>query len=469
PHGPSGPNGPSSGSPSGPHSEGPHGSSGPAGPSGSHTEGPHGPSGPAGPSGPSGQTTPTAGSPSGPNEGPHGPSGPAGPHTEGPHGPSGPAGPSGQTTPTAGSPSGPNEGPHGPSGPAGPHTEGPHGPSGPSTPHPSNGSVTSVTASPSSHTTVPHSRKPSTICQEEVAIIPEDVFSESSPFAPRYFVKPEAPNKPTDCNPGERGITFPTSDKAFIIIFPLTTPAIVKSVRLPGTNNVDQIRVMFLDEHDNPISGQATENVPLQITSKLEDTPNIKPDFPKKASAVHITLLHTKNNKPPQGVTVEIIVCVESAKTTPKPSVTTPHTGATSYTNETSPPSNTADLCKPKRNPAALVTMGECVSQHEIQQDSCGGYCTSFEQMDPLSGIIAEKECLCCAPDSTYLESIVMNCHNPTTGVTEERTSQIVRIRSCKCNMCLGSAGKSDNKDITSYEALVAANSAKAKTKTRRR
>ncbi|CAF3631529.1 unnamed protein product, partial [Adineta steineri] len=424
------------------------------------------------PSRPSGQTTPTAGSPSGPNEGPHGPAGPAGPHTEGPHGPSGPAGPSGpsgQTTPTAGSPSGPNEGPHGPSGPAGPHTEGPHGPSGPSTPHPSNGSVTSVTASPSSHTTVPHSRKPSTICQEEVAIIPEDVFSESSPFAPRYFVKPEAPNKPTDCNPGERGITFPTSDKAFIIIFPLTTPAIVKSVRLPGTNNVDQIRVMFLDEHDNPISGQATENVPLQITSKLEDTPNIKPDFPKKASAVHITLLHTKNNKPPQGVTVEIIVCVESAKTTPKPSVTTPHTGATSYTNETSPPSNTADLCKPKRNPAALVTMGECVSQHEIQQDSCGGYCTSFEQMDPLSGIIAEKECLCCAPDSTYLESIVMNCHNPTTGVTEERTSQIVRIRSCKCNMCLGSAGKSDNKDITSYEALVAANSAKAKTKTRRR
>ncbi|CAF0823545.1 unnamed protein product [Adineta steineri] len=308
-------------------------------------------------------------------------------------------------------------------------------------------------------------KKPS----NSMAIIPEDVFSESSPFAPRYFVKPEAPNKPTDCNPGERGITFPTSDKAFIIIFPLTTPAVVKSVRLPGTNNVDQIRVMFLDEHDNPISGQVTENVPLQITSKLENTPSIKPDSPKKASAVHITLLHTKNNKPPQGVTVEIIVCVESTKTTPKPSVTTPHTGATSYTNDTSPPSNTADLCKPKRNPAALVTMGQCVSQHEIQQDSCGGYCTSFEQMDPLSGIIAEKECLCCAPDSTYLESIVMNCHNPTTGVTEERTSQIVRIRSCKCNMCLGSAGKSDTKDITSYEALVAANSAKAKTKTRRR
>lgn len=99
--------------------------------------------------------------------------------------------------------------------------------------------------------------------------------------------------------------------------------------------------------------------------------------------------------------------------------------------------------CKPKRKAPTRLISGECISQQEIEQESCAGYCPSFEELDPLSGLISEKECLCCAPDSTYMESITMDCRNTLTGRTEQRTSQILRIRSCKCSMCLGAVKQS--------------------------
>jgi hypothetical protein len=125
--------------------------------------------------------------------------------------------------------------------------------------------------------------------------------------------------------------------------------------------------------------------------------------------------------------------------------------------------------CKPKRNPPAHVTIGECVSQQEIQQESCAGYCPSYEELDLLSGDVTEKECFCCAPDSTYSESIVMDCHNSTTGQNEQRTSSIIRIRSCKCSMCLGGGKKSDTHYKMFDETSDNTNRSKSITKTRRR
>lgn len=106
------------------------------------------------------------------------------------------------------------------------------------------------------------------------------------------------------------------------------------------------------------------------------------------------------------------------------------------------------------------MTLGQCVSQQEVQQESCAGFCPSYEELDPLTGDITDKECLCCAPESTYTESILMDCRNTTTGQIEQQTSSIIRIRSCRCAMCLGAPKKSsmNNNDRS-----------KTKTKTRRR
>jgi hypothetical protein len=270
---------------------------------------------------------------------------------------------------------------------------------------------------------------------------------------------------------------------------------------------------MFLDEQDKPIAAQPSDNAPLQITSKLENSPIVNVNFPTKVNAVHITLIHTSDNQPPQGVTVEIMVCVEPLTTTQQYTVTTSQTNvstsktvttpASNYTsqtiittsktvtspgsNNTSPPSckkinslNHAFIvflviiapsgsCTPKQHSPALIIIGECISQQEIQQESCAGYCPSHEELDPVSGDISEKECLCCAPDSTYTESILMNCPNATTGQNEQQTSSIVRIRSCKCSMCLGAPKISSSNDMSASETYDKTNRSKAKTKTRRR
>jgi hypothetical protein len=116
--------------------------------------------------------------------------------------------------------------------------------------------------------------------------------------------------------------------------------AIIKSVRLPNTTNVNQIRVMFLDEQDKPIAAQPSDNAPLQITSKLENSPIVNVNFSTQVNAVHITLIHTSDNQPPQGVTVEIIVCVKPLTTTPQSTVTTSQTNVKSSKTVTSPASN---------------------------------------------------------------------------------------------------------------------------------
>jgi hypothetical protein len=58
--------------------------------------------------------------------------------------------------------------------------------------------------------------------------------------------------------------------------------------------------------------------------------------------------------------------------------------------------------CKPKRKPATRLVIGECSSQQEIQQESCAGYCPSYEELDPFTGDISAKECSCCAPDILF-------------------------------------------------------------------
>jgi hypothetical protein len=312
-------------------------------------------------------------------------------------------------------------------------------------------------------------------CEDEIALIYEPTTKDSNSTIPRYFVQPQTPFKPTDINPGETGLTFPSSDKAYIIIFPISPAAMIKSIRLPKTTNVDQIRVMFLDDQDKPIPAQPSDTVPLQITSKVENNPKVNVNFPTKVNAVHITLIHTSDGKPPKGVTVEIIICIEpTTVTTPTPSST-----PTSRKNFSIISSSCfllfffliapSGVCQPKRNPAARITQGECISQKEIELDSCAGYCPSFEELDPLSGNVTQKECLCCAPDSSYNESITMDCRNPLTGLIEQRTSSIIRIQSCKCSMCLGSSKYSASANKLSYATYDDVNQSKAKTKTRRR
>jgi hypothetical protein len=189
------------------------------------------------------------------------------------------------------------------------------------------------------HGTTPQpSAIPSGTCEEEIALIPEQLNSDNSSSAPRFFVKPQTPYKPTDVNPGETGVSFPLSDKAYIIIFPISSAATIQSVRVPNiTNaNVDQIRVMFLDEKDNPISAQPSGNSPLQLTSQTEGSPIVYVNLSTKVNAVHVTLIHTSNNQPPQGVTIEIVACVEPSQRTPQTTVITPSSLSTPSTNSTS-------------------------------------------------------------------------------------------------------------------------------------
>ncbi|CAF3472671.1 unnamed protein product [Rotaria sp. Silwood1] len=327
-----------------------------------------------------------------------------------------------------------------------------------------------ASTSPSKNITIPQFSMTSSItCEEDIALIPEQSNSENNLLVPRYFVKPRTPHNPIDVNPGEIGVSFPPSDKAYIIIFPISPAAVIKSVRLPKTTNVDQMRVLFLDAQDKPMIAQPSDHVPLQITSKLEKNPTINVNLSEKVNAVHITLIHTSDNQPPEGVTVEIVVCIEPSKATPKPIVTTSKIHTTPAINYTSSISYPDSPCKPKRKPPAHVVIGECISREEIQQESCAGHCPSYEELDPLTGDVTEKECLCCAPDLTYTEPIIMDCINTITGRKEQRTSQIVRIRSCKCSMCLGTGIKPHSNDEKTYETSDKINRSKIKTKTRRR
>lgn len=192
----------------------------------------------------------------------------------------------------------------------------------PGTPNPYNNETTTTTA-------------PVDTCEDEVALIPDQQSYPNSASVPRFLAKPRTPYKPTDVNPGEVGISFPQTDKAYIIIFPIAPASTVKYIRLPKSSNVDQIRVMFLDDQDKPLSAQPSDTSPFQITSKLESGPKLNVNFPKKVNAVHITLVRTSDNQPPRGVTVEIIVCIEPKPTPEETTVTTP-----TPRPKTTPPSN---------------------------------------------------------------------------------------------------------------------------------
>lgn len=170
-----------------------------------------------------------------------------------------------------------------------------------------------------------------------MAIISKQDNSEEKLLVPRYFVNPQTPYNPTDINPGEIGVSFPPSNKPYVIIYPITSAAIVKSIRLPITTNVDQMQVMFLNAEDKPILDTSSNMAPLRLTSSVERNPTIHVNLPSKVNAVHITLLHTTDNQPPKDVTVEIVICAEPKVTAPQSSVATSKTSVTSFTNHTSP------------------------------------------------------------------------------------------------------------------------------------
>ena len=208
---------------------------------------------------------------------------------------------------------------------------------------------------PEGTTTTTTTTVPAYTCEDEVALIPEQTNAGDNAVIPRYFVKPQTPYKPTDINPGEIGISFPSSDKAYIIIFPIVPASIIKYIRLPKTCNVDQIRVMFLDDQDKPLPAQPSDTTPLQITSKLENSPKINVNFPNNVHAVHITLIHTNDNQPPRSVTVEIIVCVEP-KTTTEETTATPssETSAPTVTIKPTPPPSNYSATTPCKNMNSL-------------------------------------------------------------------------------------------------------------------
>ncbi|CAF2101367.1 unnamed protein product, partial [Rotaria magnacalcarata] len=325
-------------------------------------------------------------------------------------------------------------------------------------------------SNPSKHKTIPDIfTTTSDTCEDDIAVIPDQSNHESNPLIPRYFVQPRTPYQPSNINPGEIGVSFPASDKPYIIIFPMAQIAIIKSVKLPKTTNVDQMRVMFLDAEDKPIMTHPSDQIPLKITSQVATSPKINVQFSTKVNSVHITLLHTSDNQPPQDVTVEIVVCVEPTIITPKTNVTEVETHTVPTTNHISSQPSSDSPCKPKYKYSARITIGACISQQEIQHESCVGYCPSYEQLDPLTGNVAGKECSCCAPDSTYTESIIMDCSNTTTGRKEQQTTQITRIRSCKCSICLGRAKESYSNKKGTHETTAKTNPTTMKTKTRRR
>lgn len=175
----------------------------------------------------------------------------------------------------------------------------------------------SSTTVPLKNTTVSErSTKAPYICEEDIALISEAIDNGNKSLVPRFSVAPRTPYKPTDINPGELGLSFPSSDQAYIIVFPISTPATIKSIRLPNTTNVDQIRIMFLDEQDKPIENEPSDQFPIQITSKLETSPTIDVNILTKIYAIHIAMIHTSDGQPPHNVTMEIIICVEPVKTT---------------------------------------------------------------------------------------------------------------------------------------------------------
>ena len=177
------------------------------------------------------------------------------------------------------------------------------------------------------------SRKPSPTtpgtCKYGIVLVSEPSTGANASPKPRYFVEPQSPYKPTDINPGQIGVSFPNSSKAYIIILPISPATSVKSVRLPNTTNVNQIRVMFLDENDKPIAAPGSNGAPLQITSTLKKGPKVNVNLEAKVYSVHVTLISTTDNQPPKAVTVEIGICVETPKTTGRTTVSTPSAGTT--------------------------------------------------------------------------------------------------------------------------------------------
>lgn len=125
--------------------------------------------------------------------------------------------------------------------------------------------------------------------------------------------------------------------------------------------------------------------------------------------------------------------------------------------------------CQPKRQAPARIAVGECVTKEEIQQETCAGYCPSYEGIDPVSGAVNDKECLCCAPDATYEEAVELQCPSSAPGLTKAGSWTLIRIKSCKCSMCSGMSNKAAANGKKPAKPSDDSNVAKAKSKTRRR
>ncbi|CAF0825635.1 unnamed protein product, partial [Didymodactylos carnosus] len=294
-----------------------------------------------------------------------------------------------------------------------------------------------------SNTTSAFVNSPTTFefCDERTVVI--GVNGEAVPY---FFVEPISYLSVDDINPGGSGIQFPKSNKGYIIVVPLSIPSVVKSVVLPGGTNVNQIRVMLLNNNNETISDGSGRV--FTFTSSKVVNPSVRINLKQKTSAVHITLLTTEGDQPPRNVTVSISACVESGTTfeTTMSSVTSFVSQQSSERSHysTSPPpirmstphSPSFSPCQVKRQQPSLLVIGKCISQQEIEQDYCAGYCPSFEELDMFGGLILNKECLCCTAGETYYESVTMSCSNNDTSNTERRSTQITRIRSCQCYAC---------------------------------
>ena len=135
---------------------------------------------------------------------------------------------------------------------------------------------------------------------------------------PRFYAPPKAPYNPRDVNPLGKGVSFDASDKSYIVIFPIVPASIIQMVQVGPNTNVNRIRVMFLDEHDTPFPAEPGSALPLMISSPEGEKPSVTVKLNKKIHFVHVTLVQTTDRKPPRGVTVEIFICKEPVKTTPR-------------------------------------------------------------------------------------------------------------------------------------------------------
>ncbi|CAF1321223.1 unnamed protein product [Adineta steineri] len=99
-------------------------------------------------------------------------------------------------------------------------------------------------------------------------------------------------------------------------------------------------------------------------------------------------------------------------------------------TTTTTPITNTTRCTVQQFDSSPLkVNNGQCTSRDSFPRERCSGQCESDSM----------RQCTCCSVGETYVQSVVFDCFaNGSPTVTEQKTIQIRRIKSCNCNVCSG-------------------------------